>query len=92
VAARVGYDFPLGELFSFWPKAGLGLATHSQSDGPTANRLFVHAFAPFLVHPAPHFFLGLGPRAERDLSSKWDGRDANRGTDIGITSVVGGWF
>ena len=48
-------------------------------------------FMPILIHPARHFFLGLGPDFYADLSHTI-GNSSNNRTFIGITSTVGGWF
>jgi hypothetical protein len=48
-------------------------------------------FAPLLVHPVRHFFLGLGPDIYADLSHTIGTGEDNR-TFIGVSTVVGGWF
>jgi hypothetical protein len=61
--------------------------------GPSVTEtvLVVSVFAPFLVHPAPHLFLGLGPEAYKDIAHAV-GNSSNNRTFIGISSTVGGWF
>jgi hypothetical protein len=53
--------------------------------------LAVHLFVPLLIHPVPHFFIGIGPELQRDLERK-AGQVKNEGTLIGLASTVGGWF
>jgi len=65
--------------------------------GPDVNvtAVFVSLYAPLLVHPASHFFLGLGPEAFRDITYSVDdgsSRANTRRTFIGLSSIVGGWF
>jgi len=65
--------------------------------GPDVNvtAVFVSLYAPLLVHPASHVFLGLGPELFRDITYSVDNgfTSANtRRTFIGVSSIVGGWF
>jgi hypothetical protein len=48
-------------------------------------------YLPFLIHPAPHFFLGIGPDAFIDIFHEFDSRDAKQ-FRFALSSVVGGWF
>jgi len=74
LAARAGVDIPLGGSFSFWPHASLGVGEQvvNQQEGGRSREddkiVSVGVYAPFLVHPTTHFFLGLGPSASHDLS------------------------
>jgi hypothetical protein len=59
-----------------------------------ARGAFVVVYAPLLVHPAPHFFVGFGPVMARDL-----GRTASVAvhpvhdqTSLGAYALVGGWL
>lgn len=79
--ARAGYHLAFGDIWSFWPKGGLGF------DLGTNKRTYLDIYAPVLVHPIQHFFLGFGPALQLDLTN-----DAERQTGIGLTSVVGGWL
>jgi hypothetical protein len=51
----------------------------------------VNLFAPILVHPTAHFFVGLGPAIYQDLSHS-TGSLNNKRTFFGADSIVGGWF
>jgi len=94
IGPRVGYDIPLGAMFSLYPRFGFFLDHTSvspkgggMSDSYTLFSLFV--FAPFLFHPVPHFFIGVGPFLEGDVA----GADERRRTfRFGLASTVGGWF
>lgn len=48
-------------------------------------------FAPLLLHPAAHFFVGLGPDLYLDLSHTVES-STNRRFFFGVASTVGGWF
>jgi hypothetical protein len=105
---RFGFNVPLGELFSWYPRLTLSLAsTHSNtkpvssfsgaplpppssesSVGPATN-----LFAPLLVHPAPHFVVGFGPRLQHDFGVARGGPyDGSQPTLLSGELVVGGWW
>jgi hypothetical protein len=92
---RVGYNIPVSERFSIWPKAGLSFTTTSTStDNPlpgqdedsTASNLAVNLFVPVMFHPVEHFFLGFGPALDADLSGDV------KTTTIAGRLTIGGWF
>ena len=49
-------------------------------------------FAPILVHPARHFFVGLGPGSCIRTCPYSVGELTNRRAFIGLSSTLGGWF
>ena len=51
--------------------------------------LTLELYAPFLFHPVPHFFIGLGPSLSIDVAG---GNSSSRETTIGLRSTVGGYF
>jgi hypothetical protein len=58
--------------------------------------IVVDMYAPLLIHPAPHFFVGFGPEAYFDPYHSIGG-DAGSTTDhmryfVGASSTIGGWF
>ena len=53
--------------------------------------LWFEIYAPLLIHPAPHFFVGFGPDFFIDLVHDV-GPTENRRTYWGATSLVGGWL
>jgi hypothetical protein len=57
----------------------------------TENVMFVEFYVPVLIHPAPHFFVGIGPEAYTDLFHSASGL-ANKRSFFGLSSIVGGWF
>jgi hypothetical protein len=85
--ARVGYVIGLGKV-SIWPRGGLALMSYDVGDD---SRLYftLNAYAPLLFHPVDHFFIGLGPEFNFDVYAS---DDAPKVTELGITSVVGGYF
>jgi hypothetical protein len=107
-AVRVGVNLPLGDWISLWPRAAVGIWTfkvdaptlNASLDpnapalraGYTQTALWLGLFAPVLVHPARHIFLGLGPDVFVDLSRKVDEATQKKRTGWGVSSVVGAWF
>jgi hypothetical protein len=98
IGPRVGYNIALGDTFSVWPKVFFQFQTLSFSNnGGSQNSTSIGAFVPFLAHPAPHFFLGLGPNVETELSNSVSvgsgpSVDGVKTTTYGIMFVVGGWL
>ncbi|HTA18499.1 MAG TPA: hypothetical protein VK989_04365 [Polyangia bacterium] len=95
ILARVGYNIPMGPVVSFWPQLEIGYA-HT-SDGVSGQTTSGHSVplainAPFLFHVAPHFFLGIGPTFETELSAKDESQGTSKVTAFGVQSVVGGYF
>lgn len=91
----VGYNLALIEGLSFWPKAGLQYVAVSSKVGEgseSGSRVRVVIDAPVLVHAATHFHFGVGPYVWMDLSSKMEGKDANKNTTIGLMGTIGGWL
>jgi hypothetical protein len=84
LAARVGYAIAINDRFGFWPLGGFAL-TYVSADHASQTDTWFTIFAPVLFHPAPHFFVGLGPNVRVHLS----GSD---NTEYGIDSMLGGWF
>jgi len=81
IAPDVGYDFSLSDTFSFWPQGSLNFFFRSNGNPLVTLALL----APFLVHPAEHFFFGLGPGLQQDLTS-------NANTFLTGEFVLGGYF
>lgn len=100
VGPRVGYNLRLSESFSIWPKIGFAFASTSQDrddievpgepdiegDSGSSTSLQLNLFAPVMFHPAEHFFLGLGPAFDLDLTG-----DA-KATTLAIRLTIGGWI
>lgn len=97
IGPRVGYNLPLTNMISLWPKIGLAYAHSSAGYSMRAgdvsidtsksnDSIALNLFVPVMFHPATHFFLGLGPYLDTDLSGD------NRVTAFGIKLSVGGWL
>ena len=97
IGPRVGYNYAFTDMLSIWPKAGLAYAHTSRdfngadqsfSDGPDSSHdsLALNLFVPIMIHPAVHFFAGLGPYLDVDLIGE------NRVTAYGIKLTLGGWL
>ncbi|RKG93432.1 hypothetical protein D7V97_39970 [Corallococcus sp. CA053C] len=97
VLGRVGYNLPLAERVSFWPKVGFGIRFgHIPDNSDVAFVLDVNA--PILFHVTPHFFVGAGPQMRALISDDISGFGAEQGNfsghdvTLGITTTVGGYF
>jgi hypothetical protein len=91
VAPRVGYDIPLSDHFSLWPRASIdftesNFAGESGGTPYTSNQgnVSVSVFVPVLFHPAPHFFVGFGPYAGAYVTNGDE-------TFVGAKLTLGGW-
>jgi hypothetical protein len=89
---RLGYNLPLSERLSFWPKLGFSLASTSFEDDAVVGdddesntSVQLNLFAPLMFHPVQHFFLGLGPALDQDLSGD------DKATTIAVRLTLGGW-
>jgi hypothetical protein len=99
VALRAGADLPLGPWLSFYPRAAVSAGALSTDDRSNQSEnqyteaiLSVGVYAPLLVHPASHFFLGFGPSIGRDLVRTVSaGRDEIPSTFAGASMTMGGW-
>ncbi len=81
LAPEVGYELALSDTWSFWPQAALSISFPNPGDPYAVLKIF----APFLVHPAQHFFFGIGPGFEQGLTS-------NPSTSIVGKFLIGGYF
>jgi hypothetical protein len=83
--ARAGYNVSFNDKFGVWPQAGLGFRHISVGGfGGSDTAAQLKLAAPFLFHPADHFFLGLGPDFTTGFKT-----GAN---NLGFNFVIGGYF
>ena len=102
IGPRVGYNIPFNDVVSFWPKLGLVFSDTSVggqggAPGSSGNTFDLVIFAPFLFHPAQHFFVGIGPYFQTDLTSSASAAGVSqtnvpKTTSYGLQFTVGGWF
>ncbi|HEY1691363.1 MAG TPA: hypothetical protein VGG39_04335 [Polyangiaceae bacterium] len=102
IGARVGYNVAITDGFSFWPKLALLYAGSSTSppgggNGVSTSAFDVQIFAPFLLHPVKHFFLGIGPFVQTDLTASQSLGGVNnpnpgKTTEYGLMFDLGGWM
>jgi hypothetical protein len=95
IGPRIGYNIPISDLFSFWPKVAL-IYTDKSTSGASGNTFDVQAYAPVLLHLAPHFFAGLGPQIQTDISASASVGGVNvptvpKTTSYGLYFTIGGW-
>jgi hypothetical protein len=98
IGPRVGYNIGITDSISFWPKVFLAFASTNTSQGNNSggdDSWTIGIYAPFLYHPAEHFFLGLGPLLSTQISNTVSaGNQSGSGptaTTYGIEFTVGGW-
>ena len=105
ISGRLGIDVPLGRHASLWPRAALGFSKYTVVEDETSKLVNaetitnVSLYAPVLVHPATHFFFGLGPSVTRNLSRAIAASSSgsapsvqNPSTSVGAGAIVGGWY
>jgi len=88
VNVRVGYNLMYSEAISFWPKVQAGFQYNKETTfqfGNDGTYFQASVFAPVLLHPTTHFFIGLGPNLDIVLG------DVD-GLGFGVRSVIGGYF
>jgi len=91
----VGYNLPVAEHLSLWPKVGGAYVLVSEELAGvhgSGNAVVALAEVPLLVHLAPHFHFGVGPFVRMDLVSKLEGEDADKRTTVGLLGSIGGWL
>jgi hypothetical protein len=90
IGPRVGYNLPLSERLSVWPKVGFSLANTTSDpevgDEESNTGTQLNLFAPLMFHPVQHFFLGLGPALDVDLSGD------QKATTVAVRLTIGGWI
>jgi hypothetical protein len=116
VGPQLGFNIPLGQWVSIFPRLTVGLETVRQTttriapgpalglDGtpvlpsplaqPVGPRIdpWLTLFAPLLIHPTSHFFLGIGPTFHRTFGPPGEGADSGLGerTTVGFSGLLGG--
>jgi hypothetical protein len=89
IGPRVGFNVPLADFFSLYPRLGLSYNNVSGTGFSSYNLLTLIVYAPFLFVPATNFFIGIGPTINADIA----GADSNiRTFRFGLLSTVGGYF
>jgi hypothetical protein len=83
IGARVGLNLNIVEHIGFWPTAGVD-AAYSSGNHTSSSEGNLVISAPFLYHPVPHLFLGIGPF----FGYQFDGNN----TQYGLDFVIGGWL
>lgn len=86
LGVRAGYNIPMNEMVSVWPKLGLSLV-HSDGIFGFGNDTYLEVAlsAPFLVHVAPHFFIGGGPGLITQIGD-------DTAATLHVSALIGGYF
>jgi hypothetical protein len=84
LGVRAGYNIPMSSTVSVWPRLGLSVEHTNELLG---DRTFleISLTAPFLVHLAPHFFVGGGPGLITQLGD-------DTVATLQVSTIVGGYF
>lgn len=90
IGVRAGYDVHMSELVSIWGKAEIIYANISGAGSGYDVPVVVNI--PVLLHPASHFFLGVGPTFSRDLVATVGGQSIPKTTNYGLQGIIGGYF
>jgi hypothetical protein len=85
IGGRAGLNLNINGYLGFWPTAGVFASHTSNPDHSSSSSAGLEIFAPFLYHPAAHFFVGLGPSFDISFNN-------NQQKDFGIDFVIGGWI
>jgi opacity protein-like surface antigen len=86
VGGRAGFNFNFTENVGIWGRAGFSFNHVSAgSGGGSFNDTYLSLGAPVLYHPIPHFFVGIGPYYNLNLSGPGE-------HNYGFTTSIGGWF
>jgi hypothetical protein len=96
IAPRVGYNLPITNGISWWPKVFFEYVTFSESNnGPGGNASAIGLFAPFMFEPAQHFLIGIGPNVSTQLGNNVTQGNMSTGrpkeTVLGLQATIGGW-
>ena len=75
---------------------GLVFTNVSASGNVSGNTFDFQLYAPVLLHLAPHFFAGLGPNLQTDLSASASASGVSvpnvpKETSYGLLFTIGGW-
>lgn len=95
VGPVVAYNIPISPLVSLQPRGSIAYehtsVEFSGSSGWTSAFLLTFG-AELLIHPAPHFFFGVGPAASFSLAEESKAGSAPSVTLFGLGATIGGWF
>jgi len=106
--ARFGFNLPLGQAASWWPRLTLGLESSHVETTDLSSSIgaplappssassvgpWLNLYAPLLAHPVPHFVIGFGPRFAHTFAETRGGPyDGAQSTTISADFVIGGWW
>ncbi len=84
----VGIMARLSETVSLWPNVGGGIS--HDFDGQGSSTLVVGGQLALLLHPARHFFIGIGPETRGVKSLEGSGQSFHYSQSL--ASMIGGWW
>ena len=83
----LGVALPLADRVALFPRVEMDFSWLWPALGASGNAITLVTVAPVLFFPAPHFFLGFGPKFQVDIH-----RSGASQTLLGLTSEIGGYF
>ncbi len=96
---QVGYNVRLSNKVSLLPQLSFALSgTTGTLDADTVKyrTTTASAYLPILWHVAPHFFIGIGPDYQTDLTatveSSGSESPSNKNSWLGVATTIGGWL
>jgi hypothetical protein len=95
IRPEIGWDVPISESFSFYPRVSLGFGVSARTEPATTTFVMdVGAYAPVLFHFAPQVFVGFGPSLDAIVFQAEQPSVAvdPRSASIGASLSVGGWL
>ncbi len=104
LAPRLGYNIAFSDDFSIWPQLGVNFTSVTDqveaggvTTEATSSAFGVSLYAPVLYHITNHFFLGIGPFIDTQLSNstkpeEGDSIDNAKVTNFGLQSLLGGYL
>jgi hypothetical protein len=96
IGPRLGYNLKLMTWLSVLPRIGEtyqhGWGTLSDGTTTSGQTFVFNIDSYFLVHPAAHFFLGIGPSASLPSLVRQNGNDGSKVIHVGIDFIMGGWL
>ncbi len=110
VAFKLGGNVRLSELFSLWIQGFFGLyhehdrvphVTYFYTAPPAVSTISenetgcdIGVYAPVLLHPAKHFFIGMGPTLRYDHLFPEDasGTVTKDSVTVALSTTIGGWL
>jgi hypothetical protein len=91
IQPSIGVNLNVGPIAALLPQVNFTFG-HLSSGSSDLSRVAFGAYLPVIIHPVPHFFIGIGPDFSQDVSNSDSGSVNPKQTTFGVTTVLGGFF